>query len=161
MTPPDTPLDATDLRFAVVAARFNHDVTVRLVEGALECLEAARARDVTVEWVPGSFELPLAARTLAETRAVDAVIALGCVIRGDTPHFDFISAETASGIMSAMLESGIPISFGVLTTDDRAQADERAGGAHGNKGWDAAATAIEMATLMRRLEKPDDDADTR
>jgi len=157
MTPPESPLDAADLRFALVAARFNHEVTERLVEGALECLGAARARDVSVEWVPGSFELPLAARTIAETRAVDAVVALGCVIRGETPHFDFISAETASGLMTAMLETGVPISFGVLTTDDREQADARAGGDHGNKGWDAAATAIEMAILMRRLEKPAED----
>ena len=147
-------------RFAIVAARFNHEVTERLVEGALECFTASGASDVPVEWVPGSFELPLAARAIAETRGVDAVVALGCVIRGGTPHFHFVSAETASGLMSAMLETGIPISLGVLTTDDRAQADARAGGAEGNKGWDAAATAIEMAGLMRRLEKPAEDAGT-
>ena len=134
MKPPDQPLDARGLRFAIVASRFNHEVTERLVEVALECIAASGASDVPVEWVPGSFELPLAA------------------------HFHFVSTETASGLMSAMLETGIPISLGVLTTDDRAQADARAGGAEGNKGWDAAATAIEMAALMRRLEKPAEDA---
>ena len=160
MKPPEEPLDAHGLRFAIVASRFNHDVTERLVEGAIECFTASGASDVPVEWVPGSFELPLAARALAETRGVDAVVALGCVIRGDTPHFHFVSQETASGLMSAMLETGVPISLGVLTTDDREQADARAGGAEGNKGWDAAATAIEMARLMRRLEKPPGDDDT-
>jgi len=160
MTSPDEPLDASGLRFAIVAARFNHEITERLVEGALECFTAGGVSGVPVEWVPGSFELPLAARALAETRGVDAVVAVGAIIRGGTPHFDFISTETASGLMSAMLETGIPISFGVLTTDDREQADARAGGELGNKGWDAAATAIEMARLMRRLEKPDEDAGT-
>jgi len=141
MKPPDQPLDARGLKFAIVAARFNHDVTERLVEGALECFTASGTSDVPVEWVPGSFELPLAARAIAKTRGVDAVVALGCVIRGGTPHFHFVSTETASGLMSAMLETGIPISLGVLTTDDLAQAEARAGGDEGNKGWDAAATA--------------------
>ncbi|MGZ4104926.1 MAG: 6,7-dimethyl-8-ribityllumazine synthase [Actinomycetota bacterium] len=160
MKPPETPLDATGLRFGIVAARFNQDVTERLVEGALECFATSGAPDVDVVWVPGSFELPLAARAMAETRDLDGVVALGCIIRGDTPHFEFISAETASGLMSAMLETGIPMAFGVLTTEDRAQADARAGGDQGNKGWDAAATAIEMAGLMRGLEKPDEGAAT-
>lgn len=160
MTPPDAPLDAKGLRFGIVAARFNQDVTDRLVDGALECFAASGAPDVPVEWVPGSFELPLAARTMAEARDLDGVVALGCVIRGETPHFEFISAEAASGLMSVMLETGVPMAFGVLTTEDRAQADARAGGDHGNKGWDAAATAIEMATLLRRLEKPDEGAST-
>jgi 6,7-dimethyl-8-ribityllumazine synthase len=144
MKPGNEPLDASGLRFAIVAARFHHEITERLVEGALECFTAG-----------GSSE-----RALAETRGVDAVVALGTIIRGGTPHFEFVSAETASGLMSAMLETGIPISFGVLTTDDREQAEARAGGEHGNKGWDAAATAIEMARLMRRLEKPDEGAGT-
>jgi 6,7-dimethyl-8-ribityllumazine synthase len=160
MKPPESPLDASGLHFAVVAARFNHDITERLVEGAIECFTASGARDVPVEWVPGSFELPLIARTIAETRGVDAVVALGCVIRGETPHFEYVSAEAASGVMAAMLETGVPISFGVLTTNDRAQAEARAGGAHGNKGWDAAVTAIEMARMMRILEKPNEDSGT-
>ena len=106
MKPPDQPLDARGLRFAIVASRFNHEVTERLVEGALECFAASGASDVPVEWVPGSFELPLAARAIAETRGVDAVVALGCIIRGGTPHFHFVSTETTSGLMSAMLETG-------------------------------------------------------
>jgi 6,7-dimethyl-8-ribityllumazine synthase len=154
-TPPDTPLDASGLRFAIVAGRFHQDITTKLVEGAQECFSKYGASDVPVEWVPGSFELPLAARALAEGLPVDAVVALGCVIRGETPHFEFVSAETASGIMTAMLETGIPISFGVLTTEDRAQAEARAGGDQGNKGWDAAEAEIEMALFLRRLEKPD------
>jgi 6,7-dimethyl-8-ribityllumazine synthase len=151
-TPPDVPLDATGLRFAIVAARFHHDITTMLVDGAVDCFEKNGAPDVPVEWVPGAFELPLAARALAEGRPVDAVVALGCVIRGETPHFEFVSAEASSGLMMTMLETGIPISFGILTTEDRAQAEARAGGSLGNKGWDAAEAAIEMARLMRRLE---------
>jgi 6,7-dimethyl-8-ribityllumazine synthase len=154
-TPPDEPLDATGLRFAIVAARFHQDITTKLVEGAHECFAKHGAEDVPIEWVPGSFELPLATRAVAEGLPVDAVVALGCVIRGETPHFEFVSAEAASGIMTAMLETGIPISFGVLTTEDRAQAEARAGGELGNKGWDAAEAAIEMALFLRRLEKPD------
>jgi 6,7-dimethyl-8-ribityllumazine synthase len=155
-TPPDRPLDASGLRFAIVAARFHQDITSKLVNGAQECFDKYDAADVPVEWVPGAFELPLAARAFAEGTPVDAVVALGCVIRGETPHFEFVSGEAASGIMTAMLETGIPISFGVLTTEDRAQAEARAGGEQGNKGWDAAEAAIEMAMLLRRLEKPDD-----
>jgi 6,7-dimethyl-8-ribityllumazine synthase len=151
-TPPDAPLDATGLRFAIVAARFHQDITTKLVDGAVECFEKRGASDVPIEWVPGAFELPLTARALAEVLTVDAVVALGCVIRGETPHFEFVSTEAASGIMAAMLETGIPISFGVLTTEDRAQAEARAGGELGNKGWDAAEAAIEMAQLIRRLE---------
>ena len=155
-TPPEVPLDATGLRFAIVAARFHQDITTKLVDGAVECFEKYGAPAVPVEWVPGAFELPIAARTLAEGTPVDAVVALGCVIRGETPHFEFVSSEAASGIMMAMLETGIPISFGVLTTEDRAQAEARAGGDFGNKGWDAAEAAIEMARFVQRLEKPDD-----
>jgi len=119
MKPPDQPLDARGLRFAIVASRFNHEVTELLVEGALECFTASGASDVPVEWVPGSFELPLAARAIAETRGVDAVVALGCIIRGGTPHFHFVSTETASGLMSAMLETGIPISASLRRTTAR------------------------------------------
>ena len=170
MTPTEEPLDASGFRFVIVAARFNLDITERLVEGAIECFQAAGASDVPVHWVPGSYELPLACREVAlgpptgingelgpapwlRHPIVDGVVALGCVIRGETPHFDFVAGEAARGIMDVMLSSGVPISFGVLTTNDRAQADARAGGSRGNKGWDAAAGAIEMATLMRRLEK--------
>src|SRR5260221_13629334 len=117
MKPPDQPLDARGLKFAMGAARFNHEVTERLVEGALECFTASGANDVPVEWVPGSFELPLAARAIAETRGVDAVVALGCIIRGGTPHFHFVSAETAGGLLRPTLGTGSPPSLALLPTD--------------------------------------------
>jgi 6,7-dimethyl-8-ribityllumazine synthase len=145
----ESDLDASRHRFAIVAARFNGDVVERLVEGAVACFTKHGARDVPVQWVPGAFELPFAAQLLAAHS--DAVVALGCVIRGETPHFEFVSAEAARGVMDVSLRTGTPVTFGVLTTDDRAQADERSGGAAGNKGWDAAETAIEMATLAARL----------
>jgi 6,7-dimethyl-8-ribityllumazine synthase len=137
----------------IAVARFNGDITTRLLEGAVARLEEAGvSRDrVDVVQVPGAFELPLAAMALARTRRYACVLALGCVIRGDTPHFDYVCAEAASGIQLAMLETGVPVSFGVLTCDDRAQAEERAGGAHGNKGAEAAESALEMADVFSRV----------
>lgn len=153
MRTPDAPLDASGFRFAVVVAEFNAEITERLLEGARRCLAESKVRDEDIEvyWVPGSFELPLSCAALAETGRFDAVVALGCVVRGETPHFDYVAAEAARGIMDATLESQTPIAFGVLTTEDFAQAEARAGGPHGNKGYDAARTAIEMAAFMREL----------
>jgi 6,7-dimethyl-8-ribityllumazine synthase len=137
---------------AVVAARFNEVVVKRLVDGALACLEKHAAEEVDVVWVPGSFEIPLTAKHLAEGGDYDAVICLGAVIRGETPHFDYVAEAAARGILEAGLATGVPVVFGVLTTDTMEQALERAGGDHGNKGWDAALVALEMADLLRRLE---------
>jgi 6,7-dimethyl-8-ribityllumazine synthase len=147
---PDAPLDASGLRVAIIVAEFNEDITERLLEGALECLSKNGVPDEhrTVVRVPGAFELPLAAQRLSSSH--DAVIALGCVIRGDTPHFQFVSDAATYGLQRVALDTGVPVAFGVLTTDDRAQAEARAGGEHGNKGFDAAQTAIEMALLLRR-----------
>jgi 6,7-dimethyl-8-ribityllumazine synthase len=140
-------------RFAVVASRFNHFVVDRLVEGALDALvrHGADAKDVTVVRVPGAFELPLVVRRLAASKKVDAVIALGAVIRGATPHFDFVAGEAAKGIGAAAAASDVPIAFGVLTTESIEQAVERAGTKQGNKGWDAAVSAVEMVSLLRAL----------
>ena len=145
--------DVTGARIGVVAARFNEDVVSRLLEGALDTLSRyGLGRDgVPVVRVPGAFELPLAARWLARRGGIDAVIALGVVIRGDTPHFDYVCAEAARGIQAASVETDVPAIFGVLTCDDRAQADARAGGEHGNKGREAALAALEMVSLRRRL----------
>ena len=140
-------------RFAVVASRFNHFIVDRLVEGAVDALvrHGADAKDVTVVRVPGAFELPLVVRRLAASKKVDAVIALGAVIRGATPHFDYVAGEAAKGIGAAAAASDVPIAFGVLTTDSIEQAVERAGTKQGNKGWDAAVSAIEMVSLVRAL----------
>jgi len=146
-------LDARGLKFAVVCARFNSFVTDRLLEGALDALKRAGATAIEVVKVPGAWELPLAAKTLAERKKPDAIIALGAVIRGDTPHFDYVAGQAASGLMAVQLETGIPVSFGVLTTNTAEQATDRAGGKDGNKGYDAAVTAIEMADLVLRLRK--------
>ena len=148
-------LDAAGMRLAVVASRFNDDVTKLLLDGALREL-ADRGLDpesIPVVWVPGAFEIPLVAKQLAESGERDAVICVGAVIRGDTPHFDFVATECASGISRVALETGVPIAFGVLTTDDRDQALARAGGPDGNKGAEAAATAVEMVDLLRQLGK--------
>ena len=137
----------------IAVSRFNGDVTARLLEGALAELEEAgvpRER-IDVMPVPGAFELPLAAMALAKTRRYACVLALGCVIRGDTPHFEYVASEAASGIQLAALETGIPVSFGVLTCDNRAQAEARAGGRHGNKGAEAARSGLEMADVFARL----------
>jgi 6,7-dimethyl-8-ribityllumazine synthase len=140
-------------RFAVVASRFNHFVVDRLVEGAIDALvrHGADAKNVTVVRVPGAFELPLVVRRLAASKKVDAVIALGAVIRGATPHFDYVAGEAAKGIGAAAAASDVPIAFGVLTTETIEQAVERAGTKQGNKGWDAAVSAIEMVSLVKAL----------
>jgi 6,7-dimethyl-8-ribityllumazine synthase len=140
-------------RFAVVASRFNHFVVDRLVEGAIDALvrHGADAKNVTLVRVPGAFELPLVVRRLAASKKVDAVIALGAVIRGGTPHFEYVAGEAAKGIGAAAAESDVPIAFGVLTTETIEQAVERAGTKQGNKGWDAAVSAIEMVSLARAL----------
>lgn len=141
-------------KFAIVASRFNHFVVDRLVEGAVDALvrHGAEAQAITIVRVPGAWELPLVARRLAGSEKVDAVIALGAVIRGSTPHFDYVAGEAAKGLAAAAGASKIPLVFGVLTTDTIEQAVERAGMKAGNKGWDAAASAIEMVALVRALD---------
>ncbi len=144
---------AKGLRIAIVAARFNHFVVDKLVAGAQETLTAAgiSSQDMDIVRVPGAFEIPLAASKLALSRNYDAIIALGAVIRGGTPHFDYVCSECARGVTEVALQTGIPVFFGVLTCDDMEQATDRAGGKHGNKGADAALAAIEMADLLRKL----------
>lgn len=146
-------LDAKGLKVALVAARWNGAVTDKLLDGALDCLErhGADAADLTVIKVPGSWELPLAAAKVATSGAYGAVVALGALVRGETPHFDVLAAEAAKGLAQAGVASGVPVIFGVLTCDTLEQALDRAGGKGGNKGWDAAEAAIEMASLYRRL----------
>jgi len=143
----------TGLRFALVVSRFNEFISRKLLEGALDALgrHGVVGDDVEVAWVPGSFEIPLVARRLAESGRYHAVICLGAVIRGATPHFEYIAAEVAKGVAHVGLETGVPVLFGVLTTDTIEQAVERAGTKAGNKGFDAAMGAIEMANLMRKL----------
>jgi 6,7-dimethyl-8-ribityllumazine synthase len=147
---------AAGFRFAVVVSRFNESITSALRDGALAALREAGAPQADVEqlWVPGAFELPQAARAAAETGRFDAVVCLGCVIRGDTPHFEYISAAAAHGVMAAAGETGVPMAFGVLTTDTEAQALERSAPGEQNKGREAAAAAIEMAALFRTLGRP-------
>lgn len=145
-------LNAADFKFAVLWARFNSAVTEILLAGALDALKSSGAAAIEVFEVPGAWELPMAAKAVAGHKP-DAIVALGAVIRGDTPHFDYVAGEAASGLARVQLDTGIPVAFGVLTTDTMEQATDRAGGKHGNKGYDAAITAIEMAELMRRLRK--------
>jgi len=141
-------------RIAVVASRFNEEVTTKLLEGAVECLirHGVRFQDVDVVWVPGAWELSGAAERLLATERYDALVAVGAVIRGETPHFDYVAGEAARGLADLQREFATPIGFGLLTTDNDAQAEARAGGAHGNKGWDAALAALEMADLFSRLD---------
>lgn len=147
------PLDASDTRVAVVAGRFNAHVTQPLLDGALRalCELGLDAHDVPVYWVPGAFEIPLVAKRLASSGRFDAVVCLGAVIRGDTAHFDYVAGPCAAGVAQASLDTGVPVIFGVLTTNDEQQALDRAGGVEGNKGDEAARTAIEMVTLLREL----------
>jgi 6,7-dimethyl-8-ribityllumazine synthase len=148
-------LDGSGMRVAVVAGRFNDHVTAPLLEGALGWLDGhgVPRAGVPVYWVPGAFEIPLVAKRLAESGEIDAVVCLGAVIRGGTPHFEYVAGECAAGVSRAALDTGVPCAFGVLTTDDLDQAQARAGGAEGNKGEEAAATAVEMVHLLRALGK--------
>ena len=141
-------------RYAVVASRFNESVTRPLVDGAMDALvkHGARFDDVDIVWVPGAWELPFAARRLCATDRYEAIVAVGAVIRGDTPHFEFVAGEAVRGLAEASREYDVPIGFGLLTCDTMEQAMARAGGAHGNKGWDAAVAAIEMSDLFQRLD---------
>jgi len=141
-------------RCAVVVSRFNETITQRLLEGALDALvrHGVAFDDVDVFWVPGAWELPAAARRVAGSERYDALVALGAVIRGDTPHFDYVAGEASRGLSLASADFDIPIAFGVLTCDTMAQAEARAGGEHGNKGWDAALAALEMAVLFDQVD---------
>ena len=152
------PRDAHGLRFAIVVARFNHLISVQLLEGCVRELaeRGAATADLHVAWVPGAFEIPLAARALAGTGRYDAIVTLGAVIRGGTPHFDYVCRAVTDGVSAAMRDTGVPVAFGVLTTDDTEQALARAGGAEGNRGADAALAALEMARLVPRLAGPPD-----
>jgi 6,7-dimethyl-8-ribityllumazine synthase len=147
-------VDGAGLRVAIVASRFNGSVVDLLLDGARECLRrhGVADADVAVYWVPGAFELPVAAQRAASSGRVDAVVCLGAVIRGETSHFEYVAAEAARGIQDVALRSSVPVSFGVLTTDTVEQARARAGGAHGNKGWDSALSALEMVKVLDELD---------
>ncbi|MGH2805848.1 MAG: 6,7-dimethyl-8-ribityllumazine synthase [Actinomycetota bacterium] len=151
--------DGRHLRVAVVASRFNETISKRLAEGALDCLRRHGVPDefISVAWVPGAFELPATAKRIAASGEVDAIVCVGAVIRGDTAHFDFVAGHAMNGIGRAALETGIPITAGVLTTENVQQAEDRAGGKMGNKGFEAALAALEMANLYAALPKPQAD----
>lgn len=142
-------------KFGIVVARFNSLVTERLVEGAIDCIvrHGGDSNNITLVRVPGAYELPVAVQALINSEKCDAIVALGCVIRGSTPHFDYVAGEASSGVMRAAVEAGIPVAFGLLTCDNLEQALDRAGAKSGNKGWDAALSAIEMANLLDQLNK--------
>lgn len=145
-------------RYAVIASRFNHQITSKLADGAMDALvrHGAASEDVDLVWVPGAWELPYAARRLAATERYNALVVVGAVIRGETPHFDFVANAASRGLADASTEYEIPIGFGLLTTDTVEQAEARAGGDHGNKGWDAAIAALEMSDLFERLDGADE-----
>ena len=145
-------LDASGKKFAIIVSRFNEFITQKLLGGAVDCLERHNSDSITAIWVPGAFEIPIAAQTVAMSGKYDAVICLGTIIKGATPHFDFVAAEASKGIAQVALKSAIPVVFGVLTTDSIEQAIERAGTKSGNKGFDAALTAIEMTDLFGKLK---------
>lgn len=146
-------LQAKGLKFAIITSRFNEFITSKLLDGAVDGLvrHGADEKNIDVIRVPGAFEIPLAAKKVAGKNLYDAVICLGTVIRGATPHFDYVASEAAKGIAIASMDTGVPIAFGVLTTDTIEQAVERAGSKSGNKGWDAALVAIEMAQLLKKI----------
>ncbi|MBM7647852.1 6,7-dimethyl-8-ribityllumazine synthase [Bacillus ectoiniformans] len=147
-------LIGTGLKVGIVVARFNEFITGKLLSGAEDALvrHGVSKEDIATAWVPGAFEIPLIAKKMAESGKYDAVITLGTVIRGSTAHFEYVSNEATKGVSKAAMDSGVPVIFGVLTTDTIEQAIERAGTKAGNKGWEAAATAIEMANLVKNLE---------
>jgi 6,7-dimethyl-8-ribityllumazine synthase len=141
------------LKFCIVASRFNDFITTKLIDGAVDALRrhGTAEKDITVIRVPGAFEIPMTVKRLAEKAEHDAIIALGTIIRGATPHFDYVASEASKGIALATMETGVPIAFGIITADTIEQAIERAGSKAGNKGWDAAITAMEMANLLKKL----------
>jgi 6,7-dimethyl-8-ribityllumazine synthase len=147
-------LIAREYRFAIIVSRFNEFISGHLLSGAIDCLKRHEAGEDAIDiiWVPGSFEIPLAAKKAAHSKRYDAVICLGAVIRGATPHFDYVASEVSKGVANVGLESGIPVIFGVITSETLEQAIERAGSKAGNKGWQAAASAIEMADLNSQLK---------
>lgn len=147
-------LAAKDKKFALVVSRFNELISRKLLEGALDCISrhGGNPEDIDIAWVPGSFEIPMAAKKFAASKNYDAVVCLGAVIRGATPHFEYIAAEVTKGIAQVSLESGVPVTYGVITPDTLEQALERAGTKSGNKGWDAALSAIEMADLFEKMK---------
>jgi len=149
--------DARDLRVGIVASRFNETISRRLVDGAIDCLRRHGAVDdrILVTWVPGAFELPGAAGRLARSGEVDAIVCVGCVIRGETAHFEYVAGSAAAGIAGLLTSGDIPVTFGVLTTETTEQAEARAGGKMGNQGFSAALAAIEMANLYAALPKPE------
>jgi 6,7-dimethyl-8-ribityllumazine synthase len=146
-------IDGRGRRFALVVSRFNEAISKRLLEGAMDCLRRHNTdeADVSVVWVPGGFEIPAGARRVAGVGGHDAIICLGALIRGSTPHFDYIASEVAKGIGRVAADTGLPVIFGVITADSQEQAIERSGGKAGNKGWDAAISALEMADLFAKL----------
>jgi 6,7-dimethyl-8-ribityllumazine synthase len=146
-------LSAEGFSYAIVVSRFNNLVSNQLLDGAVDCLErhGAIEKNITVVYCPGAFEIPQVALRLAKSGTFDALICLGCVIRGETPHFEYIASEVTKGIGSVALETGVPVAFGVLTTENLEQALERAGSKAGNKGWDAALTAIELTNVFKQL----------
>lgn len=146
-------LTAKNMKIAIVVARFNEFITSKLLSGCIDCLirHEAADEDLTVAWVPGAFEIPMAAKKLAESGKYDAVICLGAVIRGATPHFDYVCAEASKGIAQVSMQTGVPVAFGVLTTENIQQAVERAGTKAGNKGIDCAMTAMEMVNLFKEM----------
>jgi len=140
-------------RFGIVVSRFNEFISLRLLEGAMDCLRrhGAKDEDITVVWVPGAFDVPVLAKRMGDSRAFDAILCLGAVIRGDTPHFDFVASEAAKGVAYAGMHTGVPTVFGIVTADTLEQAIERAGAKAGNKGWDSAESAMELADLYARM----------
>ena len=153
MTTLEGKLTAKNMKIAIVVARFNEFITSKLLSGCIDCLirHEAADEDLTVAWVPGAFEIPMAAKKLAESGKYDAVICLGAVIRGATPHFDYVCAEASKGIAQVSMQTGVPVAFGVLTTENIQQAVERAGTKAGNKGVDCAMTAMEMVNLFKEM----------
>ena len=146
-------LNAKGKQFGIIVGRFNEFISGKLLSGAMDCIIRHEGSDdnVTTAWVPGSFEIPLTAKKMAESKKYDAIICLGAVIRGATPHFDYVASEVSKGIANVGLETGVPVIFGIITSDTIEQAIERAGTKAGNKGWDAALTAIEMIDLLGQL----------
>ncbi len=147
-------LNAEGLRIGIIVARFNEFISSKLLGGSLDALirHGARDQDIEVAWVPGAFEIPLVAKRMAASGKYDCVICLGCIIRGATPHFDYVAAESSKGIAQVAMKADCPVAFGVLTTETIEQAIERAGTKAGNKGWDAALAAVEMANLLKAIE---------